>query len=411
MSVFDLSKSFLRCISIRHYSMPEGAPVSVVSFTHLGYDSDQISEVTYNTVKNLADNDLLRALYVLDTEPTVSLDEWMIETPIPGGKTLPRLIYLLDRLAPIDSFDPRQVISKIFDWIVSSKIGNGQIIHQFPEFQHTAERAKREGLTTVVYARGCHPEETLRLYEEEQSRFDTDIEIPYDWFHRYQRTYDHADHVFYLCNYVRETFAERKFSEDRLFKVGPLTVDPNVYRPSRSESTEFTVLAVSNMTPLKGTRYLLDAWDLLEINDAQLVLCGGMSDDVQAELGPRIDRDPSITHLGHVDDIAEQYRQASVFVHPSLTEGFGKVYPEAMASEVPVVATENGPTEFIDDAGLIVPIRDPEAIAEKLQYLYDNPDEAQRMGERGRAIVKANSWEGFSQRVLDGHRSVLQSLE
>lgn len=391
--------------------MPEGAPVSVVSFSHLGYDSDQISEVTYNTVKKVADDGLLRALYVLDTEPTVSLDEWMIETPIPGGKTLPRIIYLLDRLAPIDGFDPRQVISEIFDRIVASNIGSGQIVHLFPEFQHTAERAKREGLTTVVYARGCHPEETLRLYEEEQSRFDADIEIPYDWFHRYQRTYDHADHVFYLCDYVRETFIERGFSKDRLFKVGPLTVDPNVYGPSRSKSTEFTVLAVSNMTPLKGTRYLLDAWDLIDIDEAQLVLCGGISDDVQAELGPRIEQDASINHLGHVDDIAEQYRQASVFVHPSLTEGFGKVYPEAMASEVPVIATENGPTEFIDDAGFIVPIRDPKAIAEKLRYLHDNPDEAQHMGERGRTIVEANSWEGFSQRVFDGHKAILKDLQ
>jgi glycosyltransferase involved in cell wall biosynthesis len=100
-----------------------------------------------------------------------------------------------------------------------------------------------------------------------------------------------------------------------------------------------------------------------------------------------------------------------VFVHPSLTEGFGKVYAEAMASELPVVATENGPTEFIDDAGLIVPIRNAEAIAENLRYLHDNPEEAQQMGERGRAIVQANSWDGFSERVLDGHRFVLESLD
>lgn len=390
--------------------MSEGAPVSVVSFSHLGYDSDQISNVTYHTVAGLADNGLLRTLSVLDAEPTVDLDERLIETPIPGGKTLPRMIYLFDRLSPLDFFTPRQAISTLFDRLVARNVGDGQIIHVFPEFQHTAERAKGEGLTTVVYARACHPEETLKLYEEEQSRFDTNIEIPYNWFNRSRRTYDHADQVFYLCDYVKETFVERGFSEDRLFKVGPLTVDPDVYHPGRNELDEFTVLAVSNMTPLKGTRYLLDAWDLLDIDDAQLVLCGGMSDDVQAEIGPRIDRDTSITHLGHVNDIAEQYRQASVFVHPSLTEGFGKVYPEAMASEVPVVATENGPTEFIDDAGLIVPIRDPEAIAEKIRYLYDNPDEAQRMGKRGRTIVQANSWEDFSRRVLDGHLSILESL-
>lgn len=384
--------------------------VSVVSFTHLGYDQDRISEVTYHSVAKLADAGLLRNLYVLDSEPDLGLDAQLIETPIPGGKTIPRGIYFLDSLSPFNLFAARKTISTMFDRSVSRNLDSGRIVHVFPEFQHTAKQAKLEQLTTVVYARACHPDKTLQLYEEEQSEFVNDIQIPYDWFNRSRRTYNHADYVFYLCDYVKETFLEQDFPEERLFKVGPLTVDPDIYYPTTDDTDDFVVLAVSNMTPLKGTRYLLDAWEMLDIDDARLVLCGGMSDDVRAELGPRINQDASIDHLGHVDDIAEQYRKASVFVHPSLTEGFGKVYAEAMASEVPVIATENGPTEFIDDAGLVVPIRDPEAIAQKLRYIYDNPDEAQRMGERGRAIVQANSWEEFSQRILDGHRSVLRSI-
>jgi glycosyltransferase involved in cell wall biosynthesis len=391
--------------------MNRGAPVSVVSFTHLGYDRDQISEVTYRSVAKLADADLLRTLYVLDVEPEVPLEGQLIETPIPGKKIIPRGLYLVDNLSPVDLFDARKAISTLFDRLVARDVGGGRIVHIFPEFQHTARRAEYEGLTTVVYARGCHPSETLRLYEEEQSRFDADIQIPYDWFNRYRRTYDHADYVFYLCDYVKETFIQRGFPEERLFKVGPLTVDTNSYHPGSGDTNEFVVIAVSNMTPLKGTRYLLDAWEMLDMDDARLVLCGGMSDDVRAELGQRIDRNPSIDHLGHVENVAEQYRRASVFVHPSLTEGFGKVYAEAMASELPVIATENGPAEFIDDAGFIVSIREPEAIAERLRYLHDNPDEAQRMGERGREIVEANSWEDFSKRVRDGHRSVLASLD
>lgn len=385
--------------------------VSVVSFSHLGYDQDQISEVTYQTVAELAEDELLWRLYVLDVEPPVELKEQLVKTPLPGGKTLPRLIYFLDSLSPIDVYDARQLISTLFDRLVARKVGDERIIHVFPEFQHTTRRAKREQVTTVVYARGCHPDEMLQLYEEEQSRFDTDIEIPYNWFNRYRRTYHHADYVFYLCDYIEQTFLKRGFPEKRLFKVGPLTVDTDIYYPAPNNTDEFIILAVSDMTPLKGTKYLLDAWEMLDINDARLVLCGGMSDDVRAEVGSRIDQDQSIDHLGHVDDIAKQYRRASVFVHPSLTEGFGKVYAEAMASELPVVATENGPVEFIDDAGFVVPIRDSGAIAEKIRYLHDNPDEAQRMGRRGRTIVQENSWVDFSKRVRDSHLSVLGSLD
>lgn len=391
--------------------MDQGAPISVVSFTHLGYDRDQISEVSYRSVAGLADAGLLRTLYVLDVESDAKVDSSLLSVPIPGGKTIPRGLYLFENLSPVKLFEARKSISMLMDRLVARDIGGGQIVHVFPEFHHTARRAKNEELSTVVYARGCHPDETLEIYEAEQERFTSTIDIPYDWFNRYRRTYEHADYVFYLCDYVKETFLERGFPEDRLFKVGPLTVDTEEYCPGETASDEFVVLGVSDMVPLKGTRYLIDAWEMLDIDDARLVLCGGMSDGVRAELGPRIDRMDSVEHLGYVDNVAEQYRQASVFVHPSLTEGFGKVYAEAMATELPVIATENGPVEFIDDAGLTVPIRDPQAIAEQIRYLYDNPEEARQMGRRGREIAQENTWEEFSERVRDSHRSVLDRLE
>lgn len=391
--------------------MDQHAPISVVSFTHLGYDRDQISEVTYRSVSELAESGLLRTLYVLDAEPDAKIDSELITTPIPGGKTIPRGMYLFENLSPVDLFDARQSISSLLDRLVARDIGGGKTVHLFPEFCRTARRAKDKELSTVVYARGCHPDETLQIYEAEQERFSSDIQIPYDWFNRYRRTYEHADYVFYLCDYVKETFLERGFPEERLFKVGPMAVDTEMYRPRETATDEFVVLAVSDMVPLKGTRYLIDAWEMLDLDDARLVLCGGITDGVRAELGPRIDRLASVDHLGHVDDIAEQYQQASVFVHPSLTEGFGKVYAEAMATELPVIATENGPVEFIDDAGLVVPIRDPQAIAEQIRYLYDHPEEARRMGRRGREIVQENTWEEFSERVRDSHLSVLDAIE
>lgn len=78
-----------------------------------------------------------------------------------------------------------------------------------------------------------------------------------------------------------------------------------------------------------------------------------------------------------------------------------------MASSLPVVITEHGPREYVDDAGFVVPIRDPDAIANRLRYLYDHPDEARQMGKRGREIVEANTWDDFSQRVKRAHEDIL----
>lgn len=391
--------------------MKQQAPASVVSFSHLGYSGDQISEITYHSVSKLDKSDLLRTLYVLDYESNLDISSDCIDIPIPGGKIIPRILFLLEDICPIQFFDSRLIISKLFDHFVAHNIGDGQTIYLFPEFPITAEYSEKIGLSTIVYARGVHPDETLRLYNKEQERFKHDIEIPDKQLSRYQKTYDHADFVFYLCDYAKDTYISRGFQEKQLFKVGPLTVDTTTYYPGSSQTDEFVVLAVSDMSPLMGTRYLLDAWELLDLDDSKLVLCGDMSKSVSAELAPRITQMDSVEHLGHVDDIAEQYRRASVFVHPSLTEGFGKVYAEAMASELPVIATENGPVEFIDDAGLIVSIRDSQAIAENIRHLYEHPEEARRMGERGREIIKENSWEEFSERVKDAHLSVLDAIE
>jgi glycosyltransferase involved in cell wall biosynthesis len=79
-----------------------------------------------------------------------------------------------------------------------------------------------------------------------------------------------------------------------------------------------------------------------------------------------------------------------------------------MASALPVIVTDHCPTEYVNDAGLVVPIRDPNAIADQIRYLYDNPQEARNMGQRGRKIVEQNTWDDFSTRVMEVHKEILQ---
>lgn len=100
-----------------------------------------------------------------------------------------------------------------------------------------------------------------------------------------------------------------------------------------------------------------------------------------------------IISKGNVDhqDLLGLYHQSDIFVLSSTSESFGKVLVEANACGKPVVSTATtGAKEIIEDGvnGFLVPIGDYKALAGKIIYLLEHPDEAKKMGEKGREIVR-----------------------
>jgi macrolide transport system ATP-binding/permease protein len=90
------------------------------------------------------------------------------------------------------------------------------------------------------------------------------------------------------------------------------------------------------------------------------------------------------------EQLASFYSRAVVVVVPSLHESYGRVIVEAMAFGRAVVATDtDGAKDLIEDGqtGFIVPIRDAEALADKISYVLSNPQVARRVGEAARRFV------------------------
>ena len=80
-----------------------------------------------------------------------------------------------------------------------------------------------------------------------------------------------------------------------------------------------------------------------------------------------------------------------LLIHPSWRESFGRVIVEALAREIPVVATRSGGAEEIivdGETGILIPQREPEAIAGAVSRLIESPEEAREMARRGRAMVE-----------------------
>lgn len=173
------------------------------------------------------------------------------------------------------------------------------------------------------------------------------------------------------------------------------------------------------LIPLKGVADLVSAFATIarDLPAARLVIAGrpqnkvyvrGLRDMVNnAGLGGRVE------FLGQVpqSELAALMHRAAVFALPSYTEGLPRVVWEAMAAGLPVVATPvGGIPELVTEGetGFLVAPGDHQALAERLRWVLEHPQEALEMGRRGRAF----SERVFSTEVyLQGFKTLLDAAE
>ena len=153
------------------------------------------------------------------------------------------------------------------------------------------------------------------------------------------------------------------------------------------------------MSLRKGLVYLLEAIRLLDPSKFELTLVGpllGKGEGLRKYEG-------LFRHISGVrpQDMPDFYRQADVAVLPSLVEGSALVVLEAMASGLPVIVTPNAGADSVRDGidGFVVPIRSPWRIAERLQWLADNPAARVQMGRAARECALRYDWSVFHEVV------------
>ncbi len=214
-------------------------------------------------------------------------------------------------------------------------------------------------------------------------------------------------------------------------------IDPALFRPrERREPGElFTIACVASLAGYKGQRYLIDACDVLHQRGVpfQCLLVG------EGEDRPHLEA--QIRRLGLTDrvrllgaqprhNVSELLQQVDALALPSVVmpngkmEGIPVALMEALAAEIPVVATAiSGIPELVRDGetGLLVPERDAAALAEALLRLYTDRDLGRRLASAGRQLVlrEFNLEHSVAQlRALferdwrmDGQRPLLREIE
>jgi colanic acid/amylovoran biosynthesis glycosyltransferase len=203
------------------------------------------------------------------------------------------------------------------------------------------------------------------------------------------------------CKFVR---AISHFSRSQLMKSSKVSdwdkievvymgVDPEAFsaRPFRANPERVEILCVGRLAPVKAQHILIGAVDLVRRDHPNVLLhiVGGGPDrkSLEAEVAAR-GLEKSVIFHGFTaqDKLDELYRQADIFALPSFAEGVPGVLMEAMAMEIPCVATWiTGIPELIRNGvdGLLVAPSDVEAFAEALHQLIADPELRKRIGEAG----------------------------
>ncbi len=226
---------------------------------------------------------------------------------------------------------------------------------------------------------------------------------------RMKLEYVEANRIIVPSRLCEASFISNGIAEEKLIRI-PFGVNTSFFSLKRKGKTDnFRVLYVGRLEFLKGIQYLLKAWDILKLGQAELVLVGRVLPEVEPLL-EKYSAD-SVRVVGNVaqDAMPGVYQSADVVVFPSICDAFALVILEAMASGVPVIASDHtGGPDIITDGedGFIVPARDADAIADRIQWVHHNRLKGIEMGLRAREkVMRCFTWERYGTQIIESYRA------
>jgi alpha-maltose-1-phosphate synthase len=220
-----------------------------------------------------------------------------------------------------------------------------------------------------------------------------------------------ADHVVVASEFARRGL-EREYAPGAMLHKVPYGAPPAATDGpvARRRDEQMRVVYLGQLNQRKGMSYLFDA--LARVGPAaRLTLIGPKPARPSPALERALADHTWVPPTPHRETLA-LVREHHAMVFPSLCEGFGLVILEAMAQGVPVITTTNtGGPDVIDDGidGFIVPIRDPEAIAERLVRLHQDEDFRMAMACAARRKAAIWGWPRYERAMVDWLQPLAQS--
>jgi glycosyltransferase involved in cell wall biosynthesis len=243
---------------------------------------------------------------------------------------------------------------------------NGQALEQL-------RAARRRGYRSVaLVSANSHMRRVARQHERARRHYPLEGSWTRWLVRRNLSEYAHADLIYVASRYIRESFLEEGFSDERMADF-PLTPHPRFDRDgARSGSDRFEIVYSGSLAVHKGVPLLIDAFRRLSHRDMRLVLVGGWGTRGMRRFVQEACAADSRITAGPGDPL-EHLRTAALCVHPAYEDGFAYAPAEALVCGVPVIVSEDtGMKDLIGSpqAGLVLPTGDLDALTEAIDAAY-----------------------------------------
>ncbi len=269
--------------------------------------------------------------------------------------------------------------------------------------------AKRLGMKSVVVRGSAHIQLQDSILQEEYRKFGKPFRIDPRTVEKELLEYEEADFIDIPSTFARQSFLEKGIPDHKLV-MNPYGFSSYFHRvePAGDKKEDvLRILYLGNLTIQKGVIYLFEALRQLSIPEKNFEawFIGKVDDEIK----PSVEKyaRPNWKFFGHVNhyELPKLISACDLAVQPSLQDGFGMVILQTLSCGVPVIATTNtGGPDAIEEGknGFIVPIRNPEAIAARIQLLRDDPSLLENMKAAAAGIGEQQwTWEHYGARYVD----------
>lgn len=259
------------------------------------------------------------------------------------------------------------------------------------------ERFHKNGTKIIIERINCHRATSRRILKVAEQMWSIKPEKIFsdDEIAEENRKLEIVDAIFCPSPMVKNSLLENGVPAEKLFSTS-YGWEPERFTSisiARQENLKPVFLFAGTLCLRKGVPLLLEAWKRADI-DGELLLCGGVDQDIQANFAEQL-QGKNIRHISYTKNIGQIYRKADVFVFPTLEEGSPLVTYEAMAHGIAPLVTAMGAGGIVQDGvnGMVLPDWDIDAWVMAMQDIAENKQKRIELGEKARARAQEFTWE------------------